>query len=203
MSYDDLKRAPGKRMYSGMKVGGRHRWTYPDGSWEERKVTPDQWTFSFQSRKLRRNRAPAGSGAKVGTKYHWFILAHQHVQKLDANSYETVMQGTKHLIAYQKPEGRWSTSLKGKGTQRQKLIRILEAVVEDLKRQEDAPDRDTVLRLPGMAEPVFLPERTDVPDPPVPAPKPAPRDGDGRKVGRAKRSRASAKRASRKTPLEA
>jgi hypothetical protein len=29
--------------------------------------------------------APEGSGVPVGTEYHWYVLAHQNVRKLNAN----------------------------------------------------------------------------------------------------------------------
>jgi hypothetical protein len=31
-------------------------------------------------------RSKLGSGAPIGTEYHWYILAHQNVRKLDANT---------------------------------------------------------------------------------------------------------------------
>jgi len=73
-SYDKPKEFEGKR-YTGMKVGGHHRWIYDAGEWAEKKVTPDKWEFSYAVTKRRKGRAPEGSGAPVGTAHHWFILA--------------------------------------------------------------------------------------------------------------------------------
>lgn len=43
------------------------------------KITPDLWTISYAVTKRRAGRAPKGSGVPVGTEYHWYIVAHQHV----------------------------------------------------------------------------------------------------------------------------
>ncbi|MFO1535573.1 MAG: hypothetical protein ABR586_07915, partial [Thermoplasmatota archaeon] len=83
--YGDPKEFKG-RQYHGMKVGGVHKWDYPDGVWEERKLDPQRWQVTFRSLKRRRGRAPRGSGAGVGSGYHWLIVAHQWVRKLDANT---------------------------------------------------------------------------------------------------------------------
>src|SRR2546426_8454139 len=72
--------------YSGMAVGGEHTWLYPNGLWKETKVAPDRWDFTFSSLKERERSAPPGSGVPVGTQYHWYILAHQRVRKIDADS---------------------------------------------------------------------------------------------------------------------
>src|SRR2546422_5386940 len=47
--------------------------------------------FTFSSIKQRERSAPPGSGVPVGTQYHWYILAHQRVRKIDANSYTTLI----------------------------------------------------------------------------------------------------------------
>ena len=43
--------------------------------------------------KRRVGKAPEGSGVAVGTGYHWYILAHQNVTKLNANEFTTSMTG--------------------------------------------------------------------------------------------------------------
>lgn len=40
--YNKLKEHKGQR-YSGMKVGGRHKWYYDKGEWKEQKTVPDEW----------------------------------------------------------------------------------------------------------------------------------------------------------------
>src|SRR5687767_6220289 len=87
-SYDRFKEFEGKR-YTGMAVGRRHKWRYDPGEWTEKKVTPDKWEFEYAVKKRRAGKAPEGSGAPVGTAYHWYILAHQTVTKRDANTYDT------------------------------------------------------------------------------------------------------------------
>jgi hypothetical protein len=73
-SYDRVKEFRGKR-YTGMQVGRSHKWRYDAGEWKERKVTPDRWEFSYAVTKRRAGRAPEGSGAPVGTAYHWYVIA--------------------------------------------------------------------------------------------------------------------------------
>jgi hypothetical protein len=138
VAYGDLKEFGGK-VYSGMAIGGEHSWLYPNGLWQERKVAPDRWTFAFSSLKRRARSAPEGSGAPVGTGYHWFILAHQKVRKLDKDSYETSMEGIKFKIAHKRPHWRdWSTEYPDQEPEREILIRILEEELEQL-RSGDAP----------------------------------------------------------------
>lgn len=133
MAYEDKKEFEG-RAYSGMRVGGIHRWNYPDGSWHERKVEPSRWRFTFTSHKHRRARAPEGSGAGVGSAYHWYVTAHQWVEKQDANTYATMMEGEKHLLGFRKPEWReWNTQFKNQRSSRERLIRVLEGMLEELR----------------------------------------------------------------------
>ena len=89
-TYNKFKEFEGKR-YTGMKIGRSHSWIYDSGAWKETKVTPDKWEISFAVTKKRKGKAPEGSGVPIGTKYHWYILAHQIVKKLNANDYSTEM----------------------------------------------------------------------------------------------------------------
>ena len=110
-----------------MAVGGMHEWVYPRGIWQEKKVAPDRWVFTFRSEKIRVRKAPEGSGALPGTQYHWFIIAHQHVRKRDADTYETVMEGVKYKVAHKRPHWRhWNTEYPDQVPEREILIRILE-----------------------------------------------------------------------------
>ncbi|KAH8425175.1 uncharacterized protein LDX57_002924 [Aspergillus melleus] len=74
--YNALKSYKGQ-VYSGMAVGGSHTWTYEPGTWKETKEEPDLWKIDFRTNKRRLKNAPQGSGAPVGTEYHWFIVGHQ------------------------------------------------------------------------------------------------------------------------------
>ncbi|MDD1671337.1 MAG: hypothetical protein LUQ67_08565 [Methanomicrobiales archaeon] len=101
---------------------------------QERKVSPDRWTFTFSSLKRRARSAPDGSGAPVGTGYHWYILAHQRVRKRDRDTYETLMEGVKFKVAHRRPHWRaWSTEYPDHEPERVILIRILEEELERLK----------------------------------------------------------------------
>ena len=133
MSYDDPKVWQGRR-YSGMRVGGRHDWDYPDGRWQETKVAPDQWDFTFRSTKRRRRHAPEGSGAEPGTKFHWFLLAHQRVRKVDEDTYETFMEGSKWKVAHRKPRwSKWSSEYDEQLPARDRVAQILEDTARGLR----------------------------------------------------------------------
>jgi hypothetical protein len=134
MAYSDEK-SYGSAKYHGMKVGGLHNWTYPDGQWTERKLEPDRWEVTFTSLKRRNRRAPSNSGAEVGSGYHWLIVAHQWVDKLDANTYATQLEGTKYLIAFKKPDWPvWNTQFKNqKRRAKDKAIAALQDVIKRLE----------------------------------------------------------------------
>src|SRR5215213_6274316 len=87
-SYNEVKEFEGHQ-YTGMKIGRSHKWYYDKGEWKETKITPDLWEISYAVTKRRAGKAPEGSGVPVGTEYHWYILAHQNVSKVNANDYTT------------------------------------------------------------------------------------------------------------------
>jgi hypothetical protein len=135
MTYDDLKQFEGET-YTGVAVGGEHTWVYPNGLWRETKVAPDCWDFTFSSIKERERSAPPGSGVPVGTQYHWYILAHQHVRKIDADSYTTLMSGMKYKIAHKRPHWRkWSSEYPEQEPETEKLIAVLERTVARLRER--------------------------------------------------------------------
>lgn len=143
MGYDDMKEHDGER-YTGMPVGGQHRWIYPDGRWRETKIAPEAWEITFESDKRRASPAPEGSGAAVGAKYHWFILAHQWVEKLDKDTYATRMEGRKHKIAHKRPYWRkWSIGYEDSRSERERLVEVLE---QALARLVDEGDPGEVFR---------------------------------------------------------
>lgn len=74
--YNALKTHHGQ-LYSGMAIGGSHTWKYDPGVWKETKEEPDLWRIDYQTTKRRARNAPKGSGAPVGTEYHWLIVGHQ------------------------------------------------------------------------------------------------------------------------------
>ncbi|HTY51812.1 MAG TPA: hypothetical protein VMB35_01280, partial [Methanomicrobiales archaeon] len=80
----------------------------------------------------------AGSGVPVGTRYHWFILAHQEVRKLDKDTYETSMKGVKYKVAHRRPFWRrWSTEYPDQVPEREVLIGILERELSLLRATGD------------------------------------------------------------------
>lgn len=133
VSYDEFKSYEGRR-YTGMKVGRSHKWYYDQGEWKETKITPDLWQFSYAVTKRRAGRAPEGSGVPVGTEYHWYILGHQNVGKLNANDYTTSMTGLKFKIAHKRADSdKWSATPKA---QRRRMIKFLHDVIDDLEKQQ-------------------------------------------------------------------
>jgi hypothetical protein len=131
-SYNAVKEFEGRK-YTGMRVGGSHSWYYRQGEWREMKVSPDRWKFTYAANKLRVWNAPEGSGAPVGTEYHWYILAHQNVRKLNANEYTTSMTGVKYKLAHRRANsGEWSASERA---QLRRLITIFEENIIQLKHE--------------------------------------------------------------------
>ncbi|RFU23876.1 hypothetical protein B7463_g12459, partial [Scytalidium lignicola] len=80
--YNALKTFNGQ-IYSDMAVGGSHRWNYGQGVWKETKEVPDLWKIDYKTTKRRARKAP------IGSEYHWLVVAHQYVEKIDANTYGT------------------------------------------------------------------------------------------------------------------
>jgi hypothetical protein len=129
-TYNEFKEFEGKK-YTGMKVGRSHKWYYDKGEWKEKKITPDQWEFNFSVGKKRAGQAPEGSGVPVGTEYHWYILAHQNVKKVDANRYTTAMTGIKYKLAHKRAEQEnWNVT---ENTQKKQLIQLFERLAIQLK----------------------------------------------------------------------
>jgi hypothetical protein len=131
VSYNEFKEYEGQR-YTGMKIGRSHKWHYDPGDWKETKITPDLWQIGYAVTKRRAGRAPEGSGVPVGTEYHWYVLAHQNVTKLNANDYTTSLTGLKFKIAHKRAGAeKWSATPR---TQRKRMITFLEGVIADLKK---------------------------------------------------------------------
>src|SRR5207244_4057404 len=112
----------------------------------------------FRATKKRKGRAPEGSGAPVGTDYHWFFApTSQSARKMDANTYETRLEGLKWKLGFRPATSptfdyEWSRS---KATARQRAIRILEQALADLKAEErtgapalEAPALDVARPIP-------------------------------------------------------
>jgi hypothetical protein len=121
------------QQYTGMKIGRSHKWFYDKGEWHDKKLTPDLWEISFDVTKRRAGKAPKGSGVPVGTEYHWYILAHQMVKKLNANDYSTHMTGYKYKLAHKRADHeKWNISDKA---QRKRLIKILQEMIVQLEKE--------------------------------------------------------------------
>lgn len=142
-SYNKFKEFEGKR-YTGMKIGRGHAWIYDPGEWKETKITPDEWEIHYAVTKRRKGRAPEGSGVPVGTKYHWYILAHQIVKKLNANDYSTEMVGVKFKVAHQRADkDDWNIS---ELAQRRRLVKILREVVTHLEEQIEEAKKKKIVK---------------------------------------------------------
>ena len=131
-TYNEFKDFEGQ-MYTGMKIGRSHKWYYDKGEWKETKITPDLWQINYAVIKRRAGKAPEGSGVPVGTEYHWYIMAHQNVRKLDANNYTTSLTGLKYKVAHKRADkDKWSVT---EQTQRKRLIKFLQGMIKELEAQ--------------------------------------------------------------------
>jgi hypothetical protein len=121
------------KQYTGMQVGRSHKWYYDKGEWKETKITPDLWRIFYAVTKRRAGRAPKGSGVPVGTGYHWYILAHQNVTKLNANDYTTTLMGLKYKLAHKRAEkDKWNVTA---ATQRKHLVKFLKSLITELEKE--------------------------------------------------------------------
>jgi len=131
-SYEEFKEFEGTQ-YTGMRVGRSHKWYYDKGEWKETKITPDLWEISYAVTKRRAGKAPEGSGVPIGTEYHWYILAHQNVRKLNANDYTTAMTGLKYKLAHKRADkNKWSASAKA---QRKRLVKLMKELIAQLEKE--------------------------------------------------------------------
>ena len=150
-SYEVIKNYKGKQ-YVGMQISRSHKWYYDKGEWKDKKITPDLWEIRYAVTKRRAGKAPKGSGAPVGTGYHWYILAHQEVLKLNEDDYTTVLSGLKYKIAH-KRAANWSASV---STQRKTLLKFLKEMVAQLEK-EPVPIKFTYLDVEYKGEGVPVP----------------------------------------------
>jgi hypothetical protein len=131
-TYNEFKQFEGQQ-YTGMKIGRSHKWYYDKGEWRETKITPDLWEISYAVTKRRAGKAPEGSGVPVGTEYHWYILAHQNVRKINANDYTTSLTGLKYKLAHKRYDSeKWNTTPK---TQRKRLVKLLQDFITQLQKE--------------------------------------------------------------------
>ena len=151
-SYDAIKEFEGRK-YTGMRVGGSHSWYYRQGEWKETKIAPDKWQYAYAVNKRRKWNAPEGSGVPVGTEYHWYILAHQNVRKLNANEYTTSMTGMKYKLAHRRAGSEeWSVNER---TQLRQLIKILEENIVRLQHELGETGNEPGV-VPREVEPVAM-----------------------------------------------
>lgn len=148
-SYNRHKKFEGAQ-YTGMAIGRTHHWKYDEADWKERKVTPEKWEFAYSATKRRTGKAPEDSGAPVGTGYHWFIMAHQFVEKLNANDYSTQMTGLKFKLAHKRAVvDKWNISDEA---QRKKLVVFLKELIADLEKEPALPLSSSM-----AARPILVP----------------------------------------------
>jgi len=132
--YNSIK-SYNNNLYTGMVIGGTHQWNYTDGKWNEVKKAPDRWNFSFNSIKTRMHAAPLNTGAQIGTKFHWYIMADQIATKLNTNSYMTQMKGIKFKIGHKRPHWKtFSYNYPGQQSYKERLISTLEYILKQLKQ---------------------------------------------------------------------
>ena len=155
-TYNRFKEFEGRR-YTGMKVGRGHKWHYDPGVWTEKKITPDQWEVNYSVTKRRAGKAPEGSGVPVGTQYHWYIIGHQIVSKLNANEYSTSLTGLKFKLAHKRAEKEtWSASTRA---QQKKTVQILRQIADELEQQFAEEDKKVVPFITAKRKPARKQQR--------------------------------------------
>jgi hypothetical protein len=164
VSYNEFKEYEGRK-YTGMRIGRSHTWRYDAGAWKETKVTPDLWQFRYDVTKRRAGHAPEGSGVPVGTEYHWYIVGHQNVCKLNANDYTTSLTGLKFKVAHKRADsGAWSAT---PATRRKRMINFLRQVIDDLEHPSATPEEESPSTPLATAKvrpsPTSRPKKTAVP----------------------------------------
>ena len=123
------------RRLAGMTTGRAHHWLYGTGEWKEKKVAPEKWEIVYNATKRRADRAPESSGAQVGSAYHWFVLAHQYEEKINANEYATRMVGLKYKLSHKRAgKVRWNASGKA---QKRHLAEILKCLLAEFERDPE------------------------------------------------------------------
>lgn len=148
-AFDQLKEHNGQK-YKGMRVGASHNWDYDDGHWQEQKLAPDLWDFRFDCIKGRHVDAPVGSGAPDGTEYFWYIVADQKVKKVDANHYQTVMEGLKLKVAHKRPYWKkFSCEYPDQQTEQERKIAFLSDLISKLNNGGIIHEQGS----PGLAQP--------------------------------------------------
>lgn len=88
---------------TGVPIGYQHDWDYTNARWKEEKTTDNQWEVDFSSIKRSRTPKAEGYGPPAGYKVHWLLLCDQVVEKIDKDSYNTHMTGTKIEIGHKMP----------------------------------------------------------------------------------------------------
>lgn len=92
----------------GVPKGFKHKWKYTTSYWNEIKVSPRKWLFTFYQTKYRKGRkAKYGSGIPLRGRIHWKLNAHQYALKTSPNSYKLITKGSKRLVRYQKPKRKY------------------------------------------------------------------------------------------------
>jgi len=130
--YNDVKFHDGQQ-YTGMPVGRSHKWYYDKGDWRETKIHPELWEISYAVTKRRAGHAPKGSGVPLGTEYHWYIMAHQMVRKLNKDDYSTSLTGLKFKLSHKRAiKDKWASS---SAAQRKKLVQFFKQMILDLEAE--------------------------------------------------------------------
>lgn len=94
-------------MKKGVPKGYRHIWGYR-GRWDEIKVKPGLWRFTFQATKGHKGKKSYGNFGK-GTKGAWYIQGIQYITKTGKGTYQTKLIGIKKPLRFYIKKGRKTT----------------------------------------------------------------------------------------------
>ena len=73
----------------GVPKNYRHIWKYK-GKWDEKKVRPGLWRFTFSATKGHKHKGMGSFG--IGTKGAWKIFGIQYIKKTGKNTFKRKMK---------------------------------------------------------------------------------------------------------------
>lgn len=86
-----------RRDSKGVPKGYKHFWKYK-GVWDETKIKPGLWKFTFKATKNKKSKSYGNFGK--GTKGAWKIKGIQYIKKTGKGKYQTTFKGTKKPLKF-------------------------------------------------------------------------------------------------------
>ena len=91
----------------GFKPGkSTYTWDFLNAKWKDHRLDARDHTFILKARFEKAKDAYPSLTGEVGIEFHWFVFGDQIARKVDRDSFETLMTGTRCLLGYKKPSWR-------------------------------------------------------------------------------------------------